>query len=81
VGTSWAPRTPWSGYGSASTGRCCPPPPTTSGGSSLGGKHTTARAGEICAKALAEYQQPLMDKAVRAELEEFVTRRRAGLGD
>jgi trimethylamine:corrinoid methyltransferase-like protein len=35
----------------------------------LGGKHTTARAGEICAKALAEYQQPLMDEAVRAELE------------
>ena len=46
-----------------------------------GGKDATARAGEICAKTLAEYQQPPMDEAIRAELEEFVTRRRAELGD
>jgi trimethylamine--corrinoid protein Co-methyltransferase len=47
----------------------------------LGGKDTTARAGEICAKTLEAYQQPPLDDAIRAELEEFVTRRRAELGD
>jgi trimethylamine---corrinoid protein Co-methyltransferase len=47
----------------------------------LGGKDATARAGEICAKTLAEYQQPPLDDAIRAELEEYVTRRRAELGD
>ena len=47
----------------------------------LGGKDTTARASEICAKTLAEYQPPPLDDAVRAELAEFVTRRRAELGD
>jgi trimethylamine---corrinoid protein Co-methyltransferase len=47
----------------------------------LGGKDATARAGEICAKTLAEYQQPPLDDAVRAELEDYVTRRRAELGD
>jgi trimethylamine---corrinoid protein Co-methyltransferase len=30
---------------------------------------------------LAEYEAPSMDDAIRAELEEFVTRRRAELGD
>jgi trimethylamine---corrinoid protein Co-methyltransferase len=47
----------------------------------LGGKDATARAGEICAKTLAEYQQPPIDDAIRAELEDYVTRRRAELGD
>jgi len=47
----------------------------------LGGKDATARASEICAKTLAEYQQPPLDEAIRAELEEYVTRRRAELGD
>jgi trimethylamine---corrinoid protein Co-methyltransferase len=47
----------------------------------LGGKDATARAGEICAKTLAEYQQPPLDDAIRAELEDYVTRRRAELGD
>jgi trimethylamine--corrinoid protein Co-methyltransferase len=47
----------------------------------LGAKDTTARASEIYAKQLAEYQQPPLDDAVRAELDEFVTRRRAELGD
>src|SRR5579864_6789371 len=46
-----------------------------------GGKDATARAGEICAKTLDEYQPPPMDEAVRAELQEFVTRRRSELGD
>ena len=47
----------------------------------LGGKDTTARASEICAKTLAEYQPPPLDDAIRVELAEFVTRRRAELGD
>ncbi len=47
----------------------------------LGGKDATARAGEICAKTLADYQQPPLDDAIRAELEDYVTRRRAELGD
>jgi trimethylamine--corrinoid protein Co-methyltransferase len=46
-----------------------------------GGKDTTARAGEICAKTLAEYEQPPLDDAIRAELEEYVTCRRTELGD
>jgi trimethylamine--corrinoid protein Co-methyltransferase len=47
----------------------------------LGGKDATARASEIVAKKLDEYEQPAMDEGIRAELEEFVTRRRAELGD
>jgi trimethylamine--corrinoid protein Co-methyltransferase len=47
----------------------------------LGAKDATERAGEICAKTLAEYEAPALDDAVRAELDEFVTRRRAELGD
>jgi trimethylamine--corrinoid protein Co-methyltransferase len=47
----------------------------------LGAKDAAARAGEISAKTLAEYQAPPLDDGIRAELEEFVTRRRAELGD
>jgi trimethylamine--corrinoid protein Co-methyltransferase len=47
----------------------------------LGGKDATMRAGEICAKTLEEYQPPPLDDAIRAELEDFVARRRAELGD
>jgi trimethylamine--corrinoid protein Co-methyltransferase len=47
----------------------------------LGGKDATARAGEICAKTLADYQQPPLDDAIRAELAEYVGRRRSELGD
>src|ERR1017187_10067978 len=47
----------------------------------LGGKDTAARAGEICAKKLEEYEQPPLDDAIRAELEDYVIRRRAELGD
>jgi trimethylamine--corrinoid protein Co-methyltransferase len=46
-----------------------------------GGKDTTARAAEICAKTLEAYEPPPLDDAIRAELEEYVTRRRAELGD
>jgi trimethylamine--corrinoid protein Co-methyltransferase len=47
----------------------------------LGGKDTTERAGEICAKTLEAYEPPPMDDAIRAELADYVTRRRAELGD
>jgi trimethylamine--corrinoid protein Co-methyltransferase len=46
-----------------------------------GGKDATARAGEIAARTLEEYQLPSLDDAVRAELEDFVTQRRVELGD
>ncbi|MHB1434022.1 MAG: trimethylamine methyltransferase family protein [Streptosporangiaceae bacterium] len=46
-----------------------------------GGKDATARAAEIAAKRLAEYQAPPLDDAIRAELEDYVARRRAELGD
>ncbi len=47
----------------------------------LGGKDATARAGDIVAKKLDEYEQPPLDDAIRAELDDFVARRRAELGD
>jgi trimethylamine--corrinoid protein Co-methyltransferase len=46
-----------------------------------GAKDAAARATEICEKKLAEYEPPPIDDAVRAELEDYVTRRRAELGD
>ncbi|MFC6286961.1 trimethylamine methyltransferase family protein [Nocardioides sp. GCM10027113] len=46
-----------------------------------GGKDTAERAGEIYRQKLEEYEQPPLDDAVRAELEEYVVRRRAELGD
>jgi trimethylamine---corrinoid protein Co-methyltransferase len=47
----------------------------------FGGKDATVRAGEICAKTLADYQPPPLDEAIKAELEDYVVRRRAELGD
>ena len=49
--------------------------------SKRGAKDTTARAGEIWRSTLESYEQPPLDDALRAELEEFVVRRRAELGD
>jgi len=46
-----------------------------------GGVDAAGRAELIYQKKLAEYQPPAIDDAVRAELEEFVVRRRAELGD
>jgi trimethylamine--corrinoid protein Co-methyltransferase len=46
-----------------------------------GGKDTAARAGEIYAKTLDEYSPPPLDDTIRAELDDYVTRRRAELGD
>ena len=47
----------------------------------MGGKDTTARASEIYAKTLEEYEQPPLDSAIDAELQDYVSRRRTELGD
>ncbi|HEX9623121.1 MAG TPA: trimethylamine methyltransferase family protein [Streptosporangiaceae bacterium] len=47
----------------------------------LGGKDAAARAADITAKKLDEYVPPPFDDAIRAELDDFVTRRRTELGD
>ena len=47
----------------------------------LGGKDTAARAGEIWRKKLESFEAPPLDDAIRAELDDFVTRRRRELGD
>ncbi|HZC28148.1 MAG TPA: trimethylamine methyltransferase family protein [Gaiellaceae bacterium] len=46
-----------------------------------GGRDATERAGEIWRKTLEEHEPPPIDDAVREELEDYVTRRRAELGD
>jgi trimethylamine---corrinoid protein Co-methyltransferase len=47
----------------------------------LGGKDTAARAGEIWRKKLESFEPPALDDTIRAELDDFVTRRRRELGD
>jgi trimethylamine--corrinoid protein Co-methyltransferase len=47
----------------------------------LGGKDAAARAGDIWRKTLADFEPPPLDDAIRAELDDFVTRRRRELGD
>jgi trimethylamine--corrinoid protein Co-methyltransferase len=47
----------------------------------LGAKDTAARAGEIWRKKVDEFTPPPLDDAIRAELDDFVTRRRRELGD
>jgi trimethylamine---corrinoid protein Co-methyltransferase len=46
-----------------------------------GGVDAAGRATKIYQKKLEEYEPPAMDEAVRAELEEYVIRRRKELGD
>ncbi|MDX6373170.1 MAG: trimethylamine---corrinoid protein Co-methyltransferase [Nocardioidaceae bacterium] len=46
-----------------------------------GAKDTATRAGDIYKKKLEEYEPPPLDEAIRQELEEYVVRRRAELGD
>src|SRR5215203_2478122 len=46
-----------------------------------GGRDANARAGEIYRKTLDDYEPPPLDDAIRQELEEYVVRRRAELGD
>jgi len=47
----------------------------------LGGKDTAARAGDIWRKKLESFEPPPIDDAIRAELDDFVVRRRRELGD
>jgi trimethylamine--corrinoid protein Co-methyltransferase len=47
----------------------------------LGGKDAAARAGDIWRAKLDSYQPPPLDDAIRAELDDFVARRRRELGD
>jgi trimethylamine--corrinoid protein Co-methyltransferase len=46
-----------------------------------GAKDTAARASDIFKQRLDEYEQPPIDDAICQELEEYVVRRRAELGD
>jgi trimethylamine--corrinoid protein Co-methyltransferase len=46
-----------------------------------GGKDAAERAGEIWRRTLDEYEEPPIDEGVRTQLQEFVVRRRAELGD
>jgi trimethylamine--corrinoid protein Co-methyltransferase len=47
----------------------------------FGSKDTATRAGDIYRAKIEEYQMPDMDPALREEIEAFVSRRRAELGD
>jgi trimethylamine--corrinoid protein Co-methyltransferase len=46
-----------------------------------GGEDAAARASKIWRETLEKYEAPPMDDGVRTQLEEYVTRRRAELGD
>ena len=46
-----------------------------------GGRDANDRAAEIYQKTLTEYEQPALDDAIREELQAYVIRRRAELGD
>ncbi len=46
-----------------------------------GARNTTTRAGEIWRDTLEHYEQPPIDDGIRQELQEYVVRRRAELGD
>jgi trimethylamine---corrinoid protein Co-methyltransferase len=46
-----------------------------------GARDTAARASELVEKLLGEYEQPALDDAVLAEIDEYVVRRRRELGD
>jgi len=47
----------------------------------LGAKDAAARATEIYTKVLDEFEPPPMDESIRAELDDYVNRRRRELGD
>jgi trimethylamine--corrinoid protein Co-methyltransferase len=47
----------------------------------MGSRDAAERAGEIWRETLESYEQPPLDDAIREELAEYVTRRRAELGD
>ncbi len=45
-----------------------------------GAKDATQRATEIWQKALVEYEEPIMDVAIKEELDDYVARRKIALG-
>jgi trimethylamine--corrinoid protein Co-methyltransferase len=47
----------------------------------LGAKDTAARAGDIYKAKLEAFEPPPLDEAIRAELDDYVVRRRRELGD
>ena len=79
--TSSARCTPWSASAPASTARCSRPRRTTSGGCATAATTPTPAPPTLYQKKLEEYEQPPLDDAIRQELEEYVVRRRAELGD
>ena len=79
--TSSARCTRWSGSAPASTGRCCPRRTTTSGGCATAARTPPPGPARSTSKKLEEYEPPPLDDAIREELEEYVVRRRAELGD
>jgi trimethylamine--corrinoid protein Co-methyltransferase len=46
-----------------------------------GARDAAARAADLWPAMLASYEQPALDEAVREELQAYVVRRRAELGD
>jgi trimethylamine--corrinoid protein Co-methyltransferase len=46
-----------------------------------GSKDTAARATDVYQQKIEEYEQPPLDDAIREELEDYVLKRRAELGD
>ena len=77
--TSSVRRTRWNGSGRASTGRCSRPR-TTSGGCATAAP-TRPSARPSWRETIEGYERPPLDDARLAELDEYVVRRRAELGD
>ena len=81
AGTSSAHSTRWSGSASASTAPLLSSTANFERWLKLGGKDTASRASEIWQAKLDSFQPPPLDDAIRAELADYVTRRRRELGD
>ncbi len=79
--TSSGPNIPSSISGTASTARSCRPRRTSNAGSAVARMTRRRGRSEIYRKRLEEYERPPLDEAVRAELDEYVQRRRRELGD
>ena len=81
VATSSARRTRWSGSAPASTARCSPRRRTTSAGCATVATTPPPGPRRSTRTSSTAYEQPPLDEAIRAEMEEFVVRRRKELGD
>jgi trimethylamine--corrinoid protein Co-methyltransferase len=46
-----------------------------------GGRDALERATQLWQQALAEYEEPVLDPAIREELDDYVVRRRIEIGD